>query len=123
MGVFFLFVCFFTKKLTFQGLYNCKLKNEMTLILKSFFWQKKNNNNNQSWQDGLGRLASLIQSFSLTRLRVVVAWPTSSNFHFLQFLKAPFPYRNAWPRSRGRYPHQRSEYRVTVVQCQASLLI
>ena len=36
MGVFF----FFTKKSTFQGLYNCKLKNEMTLILE-FFLQKK----------------------------------------------------------------------------------
>ena len=37
MGVFFFF---FTKKSTFQGLYNCKLKNEMTLILE-FFLQKK----------------------------------------------------------------------------------
>ena len=39
MGVFFFFF-FFTKKSTFQGLYNCKLKNEMTLILE-FFLQKK----------------------------------------------------------------------------------
>ena len=38
MGVFVFF--FFSKSLTFQGLYNCKLKNEMTLILE-FFLQKK----------------------------------------------------------------------------------
>ena len=64
-------VCFFfsRKKSTFQGLYNCKLKNEMTLTLEFFLQKKKNNNNNnnQSWQDGLGRLASLVQSFSLTK--------------------------------------------------------
>ena len=30
---FFFFFFFFAKKSTFQGLYNCKLKNEMTLIL------------------------------------------------------------------------------------------
>ena len=69
MGVFFFFFFFFfTKKSTIQGLYNCKLKNEMTLKVEFFLQKKKiNNNNNQSWQDGLGRLASLVQSFSLTR--------------------------------------------------------
>ena len=62
---------FFAKKLTFQGLYNCKLKNEMTLTLEFFSRKKKKKKkkkkNNQSWQDGLGRLASLVQSFGLTR--------------------------------------------------------
>ena len=56
------FFFFFAKKLTFQGLYNCKLKNEMTLILEFFPPKKKKNTK-------LARraLASLVQSFSLTK--------------------------------------------------------
>ena len=34
-------VFFFAKKSTFQGLYNCKLKNEMTLILEIFSRKNK----------------------------------------------------------------------------------
>ena len=34
-------VFFFVKKSTFQGLHNCKLKNEMTLILEFFSAKKK----------------------------------------------------------------------------------
>ena len=48
--------------------------------------------------------------------------PPPAAFHYLQFLKAPctrrIPYRNACP----GYPYQRSEYRVTVVQCHTGLL-
>ena len=54
------FFFFFAKTSTLQGLYNCKLKNEMTLML-DFFFAKKNNNkqtNKQSWQDGLSHLLS-----------------------------------------------------------------
>ena len=39
VDVFFFF--FVAKKSTFQGLYNCKLKNEMTLILEFFSAKKK----------------------------------------------------------------------------------
>ena len=42
---------FLAKKSTFQGLYNCKLKNEMTLILE-LFSRKKNNNNNKAGKMG-----------------------------------------------------------------------
>ena len=58
-------VFFFAKSSTLQGLYNCKLKNEMTLMLE-FFSRKKKNNNKQT---KLARraLASLVQSFSLTK--------------------------------------------------------
>ena len=41
MVVMDFFFFFFAKKLTFQGLYNCKLKNEMTLILEFFSAKKK----------------------------------------------------------------------------------
>ena len=55
------FFFFFAKKSTFQGLYNCKLKNELTLILEFFSAKKKNTK--------LARraLASLVQSISLTK--------------------------------------------------------
>ena len=53
--MFFFVVFFFSKKLTFQGLYNCKLKNEMTLILE-FFFAKKKQQQPPSWQDGLSHL-------------------------------------------------------------------
>ena len=43
---------FFAKKSTYQGLYNCKLKNEMTVILEFFSAKKKI----QSWQDGPSHL-------------------------------------------------------------------
>ena len=46
-------VFFSAKKSTFQGLYNCKLKNEMTRILEFFSAKKKKI---QSWQDGLSHL-------------------------------------------------------------------
>ena len=66
MDVFFFF--FFAKKSTFQGLYNCKLKNEITLILE-FFSRKKKKQQQQQNKTKLARwaLASLVQSFSLTR--------------------------------------------------------
>ena len=56
---------FFAKTSTLQGLYNCKLKNEMTLMLE-FFSRKKTTTNKQT---KLARraLASLVQSFSLTK--------------------------------------------------------
>ena len=40
---------FFAKNSTFQGLYNCKFKIEMTLKLEFYFAEKKK----ESWQDGL----------------------------------------------------------------------
>ena len=54
MDVFFFF---FAKTSTLQGLYNCKLKNEITLKLEFFSRKKKNKQTNkQSWQDGLSHL-------------------------------------------------------------------
>ena len=52
---------FFAKKLMFHGLYNCKLKNEMTLKFLNFFREKINTK--------LARraLVSLVQSFSLRK--------------------------------------------------------
>ena len=40
-GSYGCFGFFLAKKSMFQGLYNCKLKNEMTLILEFFFAKKK----------------------------------------------------------------------------------
>ena len=53
---------FFAKRSTFHGLYNCKLKNDITPILE-FFSQKKKTKQTKLAQ---WALASLVQSFSLT---------------------------------------------------------
>ena len=52
---------FFREKIDVHGLYNCKLKNEMTLKYLNFFREKINTK--------LARraLASLVQSFSLRK--------------------------------------------------------
>ena len=52
---------FFAKKLTFHGLYNCKLKNEMTLKYLNFFREKINT------KPARRALVSLVQSFSLRK--------------------------------------------------------
>ena len=64
MGVFLFLFVFFAKRSTFHGLYNCKLKNDIALIL-IFFSQKKKQTNKQT-KLAQWALAFLVQSFSLT---------------------------------------------------------
>ena len=59
--MFFFFFFFFAKRPTFHGLYNCKLKNDITLILEFFFAKKNKQTKLAQWA-----LASLVQSFSST---------------------------------------------------------
>ena len=58
----------------------------------------------------LKRMANHSKTGSRISHYSLLPWPTSSIFHCLQFPKAlstrRISYRNGWPGSRARYPHQ-----------------
>ena len=59
--------CFWWKKLTSQGLYNCKLKNEFEFVFAKKKKKKKNNNNNNNNQAGKTGSRISCTVFNLTK--------------------------------------------------------
>ena len=120
---FFLF--FFSRKNRRSRVCIIEVKKRNDTNTWIFFSQKKKN---QSWQDGLSHLLySLLawQGFHHQGSRSLAHKQYFSLFTVPKSALActrRIPYRNAWPGSRGRYPHHRREYRVTVDQFHPGLL-
>ena len=113
MDVFFFFLA---KTSTLQGLYNYKLKNEMTLKLE-FFSRKKKKQTNKAGKTGSRISCTVFKLHKVFITRVVLYLAQKQYFSLFTVSKSALYAQDAWPGSRARYPHQRSKYRVTVVQC------
>ena len=102
----------------------------MTLKLEFFSRKKKkkkkkkpNKQTNKAGKTGSRISCTVFKLDKVFITRVVLYLAQKQYFSLFTVSKSALFAQNPWPGSRGRYPHQRSEYRVTAVQCHIRKLI